>query len=264
VSIIGGLICHNGIVIASDSAATTEIDRSVASVHEMRKIEIVERRLVLAVAGHSGVARQYHDAMSKLIKEVDIDALSDNALMQQIVQYKGDAISVQLAVAKRRADLAGTAFDAKSTAAESLVAIRTTNGPRLFHVDEYMNPDVIVPESPFKIIGTGAVTTHAFTEYLRQQFLGPQPPDVGDGILTMLWAVRFAIATHARDVGGPPQITIVPSDASKEIQSVSAADLAEHQAALDLAEGRLQQLRLVIRGQGQEAVREELPEPPKQ
>lgn len=259
---IAGLLCRDGIVLISDSAATTVIEHAVASVHQMRKIEVLENRLVLAVAGPSGIAQQYEFAMRTLARDPQFDAKESGEVMNLICGQMTSVVSERLNTAIKRRDATGEPFDGSWIQAASLVAVRIAGRPHLFHVDGGLGIEEVIETSPFVVIGSGAVTTHAFIEYLRQTFLGSERPDLGDGILTLLWALKFAVLTGARDVGGKPQITIVPADSSLDIRQLDDDDLAEHEEVLSRAEAVLLDLRSAIRGRSR--IFQEQPTSPEQ
>jgi Proteasome subunit len=246
VTLIAGLLCSDGVVIASDSAATTEFDGIVASVHEMQKLEVLDDRLVMGVAGSSGIAQEYRHYIGRFLKEHNADKLQSSEVTQLLKTYQVSAIHEQIDLAKRFATDGRP--DLSRLRTESLLALSVGGSPRLFHFDSDLTPDEVLSTSPFRVIGTGKVTAHAFIEYLRLEFLGNGTPVVSDGILTLMWAIRFATKTHARDVGGPIQLAVVSATENPRARKLSEADIEEHAEMIGRAEGLIRGLRYAIRG----------------
>jgi 20S proteasome alpha/beta subunit len=248
VSSIAGVLFRGGVVIASDSAATTEIEKVVTAVHQMRKIEVINGRLVLAITGASGVGQQYQFAMSRMLELEDLSNASPEQVLQYIIDHKCKALKGILGVAKARKEL-GQDFDATNFAAESLIAIRVNGSARLYRFFPDVTGELVLQASPFVVIGSGAQTVSAFIEYLRRNFLGGEIPELADAILTLLWGINFAQATGVRDVGGDPQVTVVPDDPSLPISQLDNDELSEHRDILTRAEFMLGELRRAVRGE---------------
>jgi hypothetical protein len=223
----------------------------------MRKIEVIRDRLVLAIAGYSGMAQLLNGAMANML-DVETFATPDHA-MQCIIKHSTDALQGLLAVAAAR-KAAGEAGELFDWASESLVGLRVGSSAHLFCIRASMAAERLLETSPFVVIGTGATTMHSFIEYLRQKFLGEELPDLADAILTLLWGLRFALATGARDVGGNPQVTVIPDDPAEPITQLGDKELAEHQDILGRAESLLLDLRRAARGESELFGKSHIPE----
>lgn len=202
-TLVVGVRCTNGIVLAADGAAHHGVVRPTVR-SAFKKIRIVGGVAAVAVAGTTSILQQYEDVLDTLVREnafVELRPVSAmnvlrNRLMEQM-QAQFNVSHIAAAIDK----------EALASCTADLLAVLFVDGKaRLFHFDKYLAPEEIRDEIPFIAIGTGHVTADPFLAYLRRIYCDGKCPSLPLGTMTATYTLKHAIETGAHDVAGKPQI----------------------------------------------------------
>jgi 20S proteasome alpha/beta subunit len=232
VTLIIGVRCTDGVVLAADSAATmggggvTTVQQRTA-----RKLYLCnQNRIIVGVAGYVGLAQR--------LQAVIEDGFGKN-------HYSGRN---EVAVGKMRDDLVGIVkpeWEMGQIVARAqghpgatlyanhsmVVAITLNREPQLISFTETCSPEIATQGLPFVCIGSGQPRADPFMSFLRRVFWPVNAyPTIPDGILSAYWTLRHVIEIDPGGVGGDCQLVVLEKAGSEfKARELSHAELETHE-----------------------------------
>jgi len=259
-TLIVGIKCVDGVVIAADTAAEIPSESGIGTIHEMHKIQVSDDPChALGVAGTAGLSQIYGLATRNALRE--IASLSVFDPIQAMILVRKHLIGVvrdELGAEHTRAEFEGRPPDFQDSAGHALIAVCVSGEACLYHYSDKIQGYHVGHESPYHIIGDGSGAAIPFLQYLRLEFLHNESPNITEGVMAALWTVRYAIRVKHRSVGGDVQMVTLSN--AGELKELDAAEIAETKELIGMAEQSMYELKRKIRGLSDQPT--ELPKPP--
>ncbi len=233
-----GVQCTNGVVLGADSSAT--LATNGADVNDLaHKITLVGDHALIAIGGASAMGLQFeHGARTELESLHVAGELATLAHPELAAKISEQLIPAFLALkipelAVKAKELPGGEENLASILARCLIATFTNAGPCLLAVNEFGLTDC-ADKVPYAVEGNGDVAALPFLGYIRQHVWKNQPPDVGAGILAVLWAFRYAGRANPERLSEPYQLGVVERIGERlQARFLSETDLSEPKNLLD-------------------------------
>jgi 20S proteasome alpha/beta subunit len=232
-TLIIGIKCEDGIVVASDAAATFgSVGTGQTIRQETKKLRIIENRIVLGTSGQVGLGQRFAAELQDCYSHKELSDKTPVVAMTIISERFRKHIRAEAEMAKITVGLIGSQANTAWISA-SLVAVPISKCLCLFEFDHQGAPEEKTDELPFACVGSGQGTADPFLAFLRRILWRGHLPTSQVGILSAVWAIKHVTETSPGGVAEPIQVVHV--------------ELSEKVAiARELGEGELQEPRRVI------------------
>ena len=235
-TLIVGILCKDGVVMASDSAATFGADgRPTIGQQEIRKVHQVNDCILHGGTGAIGVGQLIQDTLKSLWDANKIRGTPD-AAGNIIGSAINSLVRPYLETAQWQRTITG---DASTSLCRSLVAIPVEKRPFLFQFDFNGVPERATAQLPIISVGSGQVIADPFLAFLKRVLWKDSEPSVSEGRLAAVWAIDHVCRTNPGGVGGHVQLATLTSHKPGELPKVqmsTEADIEEHLQRIASAE----------------------------
>lgn len=248
-TLIVGILCRDGVVVASDSAATFAAGgRPTIGQQIVRKVQRLNDHVLFSSTGAVGMAQLVADKVNSLWNGGALNGSkcpTPESAMDTIGKEILKQVGPYLQSGKWQHDVTG---DASTSLCKSLVALPVNHVPCLFSFDYNGAPERSTPELPFISMGSGQPLADPFLALLHRLLWKGAEPTVAEGRLAAVWTIEHVSHTNPGGVGGPVQLaTLSGSGRQPSVTLVSDEDVEEHRQKVTAAE---QALIAEIRGTG--------------
>lgn len=256
-TLIVGVLCRDGVVMASDSAATFAAHGApTIGQQEVRKIRRINDRILYASTGAIGMAQLLSDKIGALWDDKRlVAAKSPEAMMDTVGKEFLNLVAPYLQSGQAQRALTG---DAGQSLCKSMVALPHQKVPCLFTFDYNGAPERCTAELPFVSMGSGQSIADPFLAFLRRLLWPETSPTIAEGRLAAVWTIDHVRKTNAGGVGGRIQLaTLSASVTGSSVVEMTESDVDEHLQHIASAEQALverMRLRQTVAGD---------PEPPR-
>ncbi len=249
-TIIIGVLCKDGVVIGTDSAATlgfpTGAGKMATIEQPCHKIDVIGGRIILAGTGQVGYGQRFVEDVKKLSlgefskkSPVEIGKMLSKAGIDDFASTQGSKGEYGALVA----------FPADGAAHICELAIKD------------FQPELKDEKIWFVSMGSGQAIADTFLALMRSVFWpNSNPTTCEDGIFLVHWALRHAIDVNPGGINAPACIAILIKGKKPnefEARMLSEEDLRESEGNIDGAISSLRAYASAQSGQG------EAPEVPK-
>jgi len=204
-TLIVALACKDGIVMASDSQATTPSSAGPIRC-QMSKIEKLGNHKLWAASGSLGIIQKISDAFISLPEESIDTSLNEPKLRQLIL---GMVHQIRLNELNRHRLLYGNNQDDKAQMAD-LIITEFVEGPKIWHIDVDCR-DEFLEKFGYGCSGVGDVFAHTL---LKNH--GIQEYCVEQGALVAYRVIKEAIKVGAYGLGEPIDIWVITKNGVKQ------------------------------------------------
>src|SRR5208282_5567849 len=193
-TLIVGIQCSDGVVMASDSAATLgEGFTFTVGQQQVTKIRALENAAILySFTGSIGMSQLIAAAIDRTWNE----AFFLNAKPAEAMQKIAVEIAKTVQVYAGNAQLFQQAGGLQSALCKSLVAIPVKNQPRLFQFDYSGVPEEASTELPCVALGSGQTIADPFLAFLKRVLWKEREPTVAEGRFAAAWTLTHVIRTN--------------------------------------------------------------------
>jgi 20S proteasome alpha/beta subunit len=240
-TLLVGVLCTNGIVIAADQQATHGTMGMQTIGQAITKVTVVGGTALFASSGHHGLGQQ----LEAIVQANHTNYLKTNyhagiQLLQRDFRVIVDPALNTAAIAARL--VGGVARD--DATCGCLLAAPFKDDLKLIEITPQVAVECQIPEMPFVSLGSGKANADPFLGFLRRVFWPARTPTVAEGELAAYWTVKHAIDMKTQGVGFDVDVfTIEKSGSSYVARQLDAANLKEHEDFRMEAEKRLSSLR---------------------
>jgi hypothetical protein len=233
VTLIVGLLCQGGVVLASDSEATLGSGSTLtAAQRTSKKLEILDGRVVCATSGSVGLGQRLTEVVRQQTKHNAGGSRED--LVSLLRKKMWEVAKPEVEAAQVVARATGNRNDLACAMCTSLVALPRGDTPELVQFSESCCGEYATEALPFVSIGSGQQSADPFLAFLRRTLwpskgLLPLP----DGMLAAYITVKHVIdVLPLGGVGGPVQlVSLAKRDGKWTAVDHSGAELDQHEAA---------------------------------
>jgi len=231
-SLLVGILCSDGVVIASDSSRAGGAGGPATAEQPVEKTRVVARDLVFAATGPVGLGQRLEATLGELREDSRFSEWQHMAIARSI------SAEAMRDFASTRSDLAG--FGA-------LVAFRCATGVHLCELTEgKLQPEFKGPESWFASMGRARATAESLLGLVHRTLFADRRPSLAEGVFAAAWSLEHAMRLRPGRVQGPPQIAVLaddPADPLCPARLLSPTELADVLGKVRRVEEHLGQVR---------------------
>lgn len=241
-----GILCSDGVVIASDSAATLGDGFSATTVgqQEVEKIQKLTESIIFCGSGPAGLSQLIaHKIRNMTINSFNSPEEAMNAAGLRIRELVGPYLE--------------TASKANMTHAAvclCMLAFPVRHEPCLFSFNPVGLPEMAKKTLPFVAIGSGQRIADPFLTFLKRLLWDQsRQPSVAEGQFAAMWALKHVIETNPGGVGGTIQLATLTMAGNKpKIAFLDKAESEEHYQNIDRIEKNLVEQITASKGEAKE------------
>lgn len=231
-TIIIGIHCRDGIVIAGDSALT--INSNVEQTYS-EKITCINNNILIGFSGDLGTAQRFKKRM-----EYDFESYIhklEKSLQRGLQPFEMAKLACQIGINEF---MDTQPFNVTVNVSTSfLVGFFCKDQHLLFLLQAgQLQPVIMGEDLSFASIGCGNYITNPFLSFIKDVFwVGKQVPDVSIGIFSSLMALDLAIKTNAGGINGPIHVAVIRKDNQNvySCQKLHEDELSDHLTNCKLA-----------------------------
>jgi len=249
-TLIVGILCSNGVVVAADSAATMGSLGNRTVIQPTKKLEIISDKMVLGVSGAVGLGQRFSYALTTGYSSGDFASKPPIEAMTLISEKFRQDLFKEFQAAQAATPIVGNGIASSPAITSSLVGMVISDKAHLFQFDHQGAPERATEGLPFVSVGSGQAIADPFLSFLRKIFWSDVEPNLNDGIFAALWTLQHAIAVNPGGVAGPIHIITLakePTGRGNNTQwttrELEADELREHEEAVKSAEEKLAHFR---------------------
>ena len=234
-TLILGILCDDGVVMASDSAATLGFSgQYTIGQQEVQKIRNLSDRILYSSTGGVGMAQLLTERISRLWRDKILATGTPEACMDKIGKAISEVVTPYMTTAQIVRQLTG---DVGPSLCKSLVAFPVQNAPVLCQFEYNGVPERATSDLPFVALGSGQSIADPFLAFLRRVLWTSSKPTVAEGKLAAVWTIDHVRRTNAGGVGGAIQLaTLQPGTKECVVKMLGQDDVEEHLQRIDAAE----------------------------
>ena len=224
---IVGVLCRDGLVIGTDSAATFTAGSMRTIEQPVEKLTIVGGLVIVAGTGQIGMGQRFKHIVGCAFDE-------------KLFKGGGHQIEIGKELCKRGiADFSSTS--AQKGAYAALVGFPLNNAPHLceFAAGDFQ-PEFKDEKMWYCSMGSGQPITDPFLALMREIFWANDRPTVQDATFAVTWALDHAVAVNPGGINAPVRIAVMERVNGKYAARIlDDNDLQEHRQNIDQAKERL-------------------------
>jgi ATP-dependent protease HslVU (ClpYQ) peptidase subunit len=237
VTLIVGIQCQNGVVLAADSEVTmgsagVGVTAALRTAHKLT----IQGKIIIGASGFVGLVQRMAPVLEKacensINKKPDVIQKAVRDALVDIVKPE-----VEMAAAVARATGNGDVMQYALPCV--LIAAAVNQQPRLLRVYETCGNEYVTPEIPFVAIGSGQKYAEPFLAFIRRA-LWPQEglPTVADAEFYAYWTLDHVIKTHAQGgIGGKIELFTLTKEGNEwKAAPLDDGRLEHHENAVESA-----------------------------
>ena len=249
-TLLVAVLAADAVVVGADSAATmgalgTQTIRQMTS----SKVEVVADRALMAVSGSVGLGQRLISELSTYLTGTKVPSSQPKA-MDDLRKRFDPIISGEWKAASAAAPVIGGQTAATSALTHSIVAMCIGGQPALFQFDQQGAPEHATVNLPFVCAGSGMTIADPLMGFHRSTFWEEGVlPTLNQALFAVVWTLAESIALGPQGVSGPIHLyTLTKNGAACVAREVPAAELGEHQQAVQDAKEHFKAFRSLVAG----------------
>ncbi|GIW53028.1 MAG: hypothetical protein KatS3mg081_2383 [Gemmatimonadales bacterium] len=243
-TLIVGILCQNGVVLAADGAATLSAMGQHTVRQPIKKLEVISNSIILGVSGPVGLAQRFGGILRDMWDARELANLKAYEAMQLLRRKFFEYVECEMRVAQVSKPLIGPNAATAPAISSTVVALPIRGEPCLFQFDHQCSPEQVTPGLPFVAIGSGQLIADPFLAFIKRIFWSEGPPSLSDGLFAAVWTLRHAIDTNPGGVSDPIQAVVLKKEGKNWIaEDLTSHHLEEHEEAIKAAEDHLRKFK---------------------
>jgi len=252
VTLLVGVLCSNGIVIAADRQATHGALGQQTVGQQVTKVRIIKGDTLFASSGHNGLGQQLAAIVDE--KRPELNNQSYDKSIIKLQDHLRPVINKAFETAGLAARVIGNAAS-NDALCGNLLAGPFKDGLKLVEITPQLAVERMTDELPFISMGSGKNSADPFLGFLRQIYWPNGLPTITEGALAAYWTVRHAIVMKVQGVGFKVDVFVVePKGKSFVARQLDDAELIEHEDFIKASEDAMRGVRDQLAAPAQLAV----------
>lgn len=237
-TLLVGILCTNGIVIAADRQAMHGTAGSPTVAQPATKVTPIDGKALFATSGHVGLGQQLTAVIEKRLKEFGNHKY--HAAIKHVQKDFRDIIDPALKTAGFAAQVYGPQAAASDATCGGLLAAGFSDGFKLVEITPQVGFEHATEDLSFISMGSGKFSADTFLGFLKDAFGPDKLPNIAEGALVAYWTVSHAIKMKVPGVGGEPDVFVLePGKEGYVARQYEEAELIDHQEFIEEAENKL-------------------------
>jgi hypothetical protein len=219
-TLLVGILCTDGIVIAADQAVTFGPDVQRATIqHAACKISIVADQVIIAMTGQVGLAQRYIDIFQSNWAQLAQAPTTDTLIHTQLCSVAQQNFRSTGAPPHELGGLVGMARNGQLSLCEYLGQFQ---------------PEMKTGAVWFASTGSGQLMADAYLALVRDTLWQQKQPSLNLGILGAAWVMDRSIIAAPRYIGPPINIAVIAKNdgGAYAARMLEQADVDEHLVAV--------------------------------
>lgn len=215
-TLIIGIKCTDGVVVAADSAVTHTSGKTPTISDTQNKIRLIDDRMILAGTGSVGLGQRFEQRLHDLWSTNGLKGLKPVEFGRKICEVvRGDFASTGVEKGCYGALLAFT------SAREACITEFAT---------EDLQPERKTEQLWYASMGSGQMLADPYLRLVRSVFWRDGPPDIQGARFAATWVMRNAIDAAPGFIGDPITMAVLESDGAKSFRArrLERHELDEH------------------------------------
>lgn len=235
-TLLVGILCKDGVVMASDSAATFAAGTTwTIGQQEVQKVRRLTEQMLYSATGAVGTSQLIAERLTSLAKDLG-NAKGPVDAMDKM----GQAILESVRPYLQGANLVRALTGESGALCKCLVAVPVANRAQLYQFDHSGAPERATSDVPFVALGSGQQIADPFLALLRRLLWTGEEPTLAEGKLVATWAIDHVRRTNPGGVGGRIQLATLAHDGKKIAATIlPPSEVAEHEQRVGSAEQAL-------------------------
>lgn len=233
-TLIVGVRCSDGVVVGADGAATLgALGTHTASQKTVRKLSILQKKIIVGVAGSVGVGQRIRALVEEDYKAGAYAGKRPEVVMGLMrTKMWTEVVGKEWECAKTTAPVVGAQIAMTPANSQTLVALPLDRKAELIQFDLQCAPELATADLPFVAIGSGQGIADPFLAFVRRIFWPKGCPDINAALFSVIWTLRHAIDTNPGGVAEPMQVVVLEKQGSDwEARELSEAEIEQHKEA---------------------------------
>lgn len=203
-TLIVGVRCEEGVVIAADSRATLGLTGVATAGQNISKLIFPAPGVIVGISGHVGLGQKLllslEDYWPIQSSEAHDQLKTRNSIREKMIP---EVVS-ELRAAQIAQPAVGPQAALSSAICTTFVALPVEDSPTLLLYDHQCGVEEITISIPFSSIGSGQTQADPFLSFLKKSLWADKAPKkVADGHLAAIWTLDHVIEYHpGGGVGG--------------------------------------------------------------
>jgi hypothetical protein len=242
VTLLVGVLCSNGAVIAADRQATHGAMGQHTVGQSVTKVQVLHGEALYATSGHKGLGQQLCAVMDARQQEFKKQGCDHH--LRKIQEALRPIVDAGFQTARHAAGVLGTNVAAADCLCGSLLAAAFADGLNLVEITPQVAVERMTNDMPFISMGSGKASADLFLGFLRKVYWPTKPPTIQEGALAAYWTIQHAIDMKVPGVGFSVDVFVVELKAkSFTARKLDDAEVAEHADFMKESEETLRRLR---------------------
>jgi hypothetical protein len=242
-TLIVGIKCEGGVVLAADGAATLGALGHTTVRQETKKLEILEDCIVVGTSGPVGLGQRIRGEIRALWNKKSLSGVEPYQAMAIMRAALWQHVQPELQAAAVAQQVVGGNVAAQSAICSSVVALPIGKTPCLFQFDQQCAPEEATGKLLFVSTGSGQQIADPFLAFVRRIFWHDRIPTVEEGVFAALWTLNHAIVTNPGGISEPVQMIVLDASPKCKARELQKEELQEHEEAISYAEECLAKFR---------------------
>jgi 20S proteasome alpha/beta subunit len=242
VTLLAGVLCSNGAVIAADRQATHGTMGQPTVGQSVTKVQVLHGAALYATSGHKGLGQQLCAVVDG--KQPEFKNQRYDANIVKLQEALRPLINNALNTAGLAARVIGNAAVGDSFCG-GLLAAGFKDGLKLVEITPQVAVEYMTDDMPFISMGSGKPSADLFLGFLRKVFWPTKLPTIQEGALAAYWTIQHAIDMKVIGVGFGVDVFVIEPSSDKAFvaRKLDDAEVADHMEFIKASEEALRGVR---------------------
>lgn len=226
-TVLVGILCQDGVVVGTDSAATFGDGAERTIEMPVKKISIVGGKIIIAHTGAAGLGQRFTNIVEGLWTNKKLSNKDRFEFVEEICRSTKQNF--------------GSTFTQNGQYG-ALVAYSAKHAPHLceFAVKTF-DPELKDDDICFASMGSGQRLADPFLGLMRKVFCPVGKPTLGMGKFLVTWALDHAIDLNPGGIQAPARIAVLEKDSGSNFvaRELDVSELSEHRENVEAAKAHL-------------------------
>lgn len=236
-SLMAGIRCNEGVVLAACKTATSPFDRNVTDPQrEGSGLQVIAGKVLLGVAGHAGLAEEMATALRHSLSGYDLRTTGGDQAMTHVRGALAGPVGLTTAMVQALKNIPGSGIGPEAQPLDrALVAFAASGVPYLYILDRECLLSEVTWTASCAAVGTASDLAESFLAFQRRVLWRDAQPTLAQARLAAYWTVRNAIDTRPTMLANPVEMGLLLRRDESDFYAVelSTADVEETGRAVE-------------------------------
>lgn len=216
-TLVIGILCKDGVVVASDSEVT--LSNEIGG-QRAKKIFLADSRTIFSGAGDVGMGQTFLEHFkTEIHRDQFFEGVELPTKLKDKILSSLSSVGAPFREAWRNSKNFNEGFD-------SIVAIPHNDTPYLFSITANYHACMATDDIPWFSAGKGSPAADAYLIFIRRLLWGGMRPSLAQGKFAATWTIEYVKQSISGGVGGPIQMAVLSGGGSTwKAKEISSAEI---------------------------------------